>query len=155
MAVVKTTDKDLGLKKIIKELKKLESKPFIKVGWPSESSKSTNEHKNAEGFTVVMIAIVHEFGAPSAGIPERSMIRAAHDEFTNEWNKATAILVAKIYMGRTTVENALDILGLLLVKDIKKRMVEGIPPQLAIREGTALIDTAQMLNALTFKRIMK
>lgn len=150
-----TKEKDLGFKKIIKELKKLEASPFVKVGWPVEAPKATAPHAKSEAFTVAMIAIVHEFGSPSAGIPERSMVRAAHDEKEKDWRKFTDAQVVLIYKGKLTVEKALDRIGLLMVSDIKNRILSGIPPKLVSREGVALVDTAQMLNALTFKRIMK
>ncbi len=151
---ITTKEKDLGFARIQKELKKLNLGPHIKVGWPVESAKSTASHTDSP-LTVAQIAIIHEFGQPMKNIPERSMLRATHDAKVNEWNKATNKLVGQIYDGKITVEVALDRLGLLMLRDIKNRMRAGIPPKLKIRVGTALIDTAQMLNAMTFKRIMK
>jgi len=151
MAVVRNRDNDKGAKKLIKELRKLNEGPGVKVGWPASDSKAVAAHENSAK-TVAEIAIVHEFGDPDRNIPERSMLRGAWDANQKAWNTATDKLAKKISSNKTTVDQALELLGLLMVRDVKARMVEGIAPPLKFRKGTPLIDTAQMLNALTFKK---
>ncbi len=151
---ITTKDFDLGYLKILKEMKKLDQNPRVKVGWPIEEPKATAPHTESS-LTVAEIAIVHEFGSVIKGIPERSMLRATHDMKAKEWSIATNKLAGAIFDGKITVEVALDRLGLLMVRDVKRRISSGIAPALKHRDGTALVDTGQMLNAVTFVRMMK
>lgn len=152
MGIVKTLEKDLGSARFLIEIQKLDEKPAVKVGWPVEDSEATALHDESDNLTVAEIAIVHEFGEPSQNIPERSMLRATYDAKKKEWDAATDKLAKKIGF-KITIDQALDVLGLLMVKDNKAHIVDGILPPLKVREGTPLIDTAQMLNALTFVKI--
>ena len=165
----RTTEKDLGFGSIIKELKKLEDKPFVKVGFPAEF-KSGDKFKKfsidggdsveiSNVVTVLDAAIWNEFGTET--IPERSFVRAAFDANRSKYEKVTKKLLIKIYKSQMTVERALDILGLILENDIKTMILNGNFVPLAIstvlRKGSEkpLIDTAQMINSVRFKRIMK
>ena len=150
---IKTKDIDLGYVKILREMKKLDQNPRVKVGWPAEDAKSVAPHSDSS-LTVAQIAIIHEFGSPMKNIPERSMLRVTHDAKAKEWSKATDKLAGQIFDGKLTVEQALDKLGILMLRDVKRRISSGIPPALKYREGTPLVDTAQILNATTYVRIM-
>ena len=154
MAIVKTIEKDIGFAKILIELKKLDDNPFVKTGWPAEEPKVSAKHEGSP-LTVAEIIIIHEFGAPDAGIPERSSVRSTYDANVKKWGQQTDKLVGQIYDGKLTVETALDRIGLVMINDTKKTIVAGIAPPLKTRVGTPLIDTAQTLNALTFKRFKK
>ena len=178
---IKTKEIDHGFKRILKELKKLEFKPLVKIGFPSESKK-TNDNHGDDGFTTVLdIAIWHEFG--TINMPERSFLRASFDKNRTKYLKLNKKLVTDIYSGRKTVEKSLDILGETILNDIKRFLVgdEVKPPTLrdtntgdavkslgaqleniarttGLDSGASkktLIDTAQMMNSLTFKRVMK
>jgi len=165
----KTTEKDRGLKNIIKELKKLEDRPFVKAGYPAEFKPgdkfkrfSVNEGTEVDissEVTVLDTAIWNEFGTET--IPERSHVRQAFDKNRPKYEKQTKRLLIKIYKSEMSVERALDILGLMLETDIKDMIRNGNFEPNAIstvlRKGSdkPLIDTAQMLNSVRFKRIMK
>lgn len=156
---VKTIDnKTFRFLRIMEEVSKLKKRPYVKAGYPMESQKTSDKHGDA--LTVLEIALVHEFGSPEQNIPERSHVRAAADEGREELNKLTERLVKQIYDGSMTVEAALDILGLKMVSQIQAKIRKGpfqpLKQQTIDRKGSnkPLIDTAQMLNSVTFQRIM-
>lgn len=174
----KTKEIDRGFKSIVKELRKLENKPHVKVGYPLESKKTSQAKKNSEDLTVLDIAIFHEFG--TVHLPERSFIRAAFDKNKRKYIRLNKKLLKKIYSQEMTVEKALDILGEVLQNDIKDFIVSDNVKPPTLRSGgdavkslsneleniartsgldagaskTTLVDTGQMLNAITYKRKM-
>ena len=169
----KTIDKDLGYLDILKQLKKLEDKPFVKVGFPAEFKSASTPKKFTsasvgESDSVVLIdpnvtvldaAIWNEFGTEI--IPERSFVRSAFDKNRAKYEKTTKKLLIQIYQSKVSVERALDILGLLIETDIKDMIRNGDFEPLSdvtiAKKGSdkPLIDTAQMINSVRFKRIMK
>lgn len=173
---ITTKDKDVGYGAILKELKKLENKPFVKVGFPAEFTTTTQAKKKTEptegssvfdsdsivvideNVTVLDVAIWNEFGTEN--IPERSFLRSAFDKNRKKYEAETKKMLIKIYKSEMGVERALDILGLMIENDIKDMIRNGEfePNSIAtvLRKGSdkPLIDTAQMLNSVRFKRIM-
>lgn len=174
---IKTIDKDLGYLDILKQLKKLENKPFVKVGFPAEFKSGSTPKRHTEptegasvfdadkivvtdeNVTVLDAAIWNEFGTET--IPERSFVRSAFDKNRKKYEKMTKVLLVRIYKSEVSVERALDILGLMIETDIKDMIKNGNFEPLSIntvlRKGSdkPLIDTAQMINSVRFKRIMK
>jgi hypothetical protein len=165
MAVIKSKKPktrviDHGFNAIVKELRKLEKKPYVKIGYP-EKKASTNAEKetsdDSESFvTVLDVALWHEFGTNN--MPERSFVRASFDQNQKKYEKLNRELLVKIYSGKMTVEKALDILGFTIENDIKAFIRSGeVNPesQRAINEGgTTLDDTGQLINSITFIKVM-
>ena len=153
---IKTKEIDRGFKKIMIELEKLKKKPFVKIGYPAASEKSNEEHAGDEFVTVLDVAIFSEFGTIYS--PERSFIRASFDNNKKKYQKLNKELLIKIYAGSTTVEKALDILGITIENDIKKFIADGdVSPESirALRQGgKTLWDTGQLINSLTFIKVM-
>lgn len=158
---VRTIDNKLPrLIRIMQEIGKLASKPHVKIGYPAESEETNKQKENTkEALTVLAVAVHMEFGTKH--VDERSFIRSSHDENKQELLSFTQDLVGKIYDGAMTVERALDLIGLKMVNNVKKKIRSKIPPPLATstierkKSDVPLIDTGQLLNAVTFKRIMK
>jgi hypothetical protein len=149
-------DRDLGYKKLVKELAKLgDGGAFVKVGVMSDKQ---NRHAGDPADSVA-IGIIHEFGAkvsvtPGHGtvsnafvrsigqanfkamggstveIPERSWLRGGVDKYRAEWERLREELVGKIYEGKLTIERALGLLGARAAADLKKNITDGpgIPP---------------------------
>lgn len=169
----KTKDKDLGYLDILKQLRKLEDKPFVKVGFPAEFKSGSTPKKftsaTADGsdpvvlvdpnVTVLDAAIWNEFGTEQ--IPERSFVRSAFDKNRVKYEKTTKKLLIRIYQSKVSVERALDILGLMIENDIKSMIRNGNFKPLSdvtiAKKGSdkPLVDTGQMINSVRFKRIMK
>ena len=152
---VKTYSVDRGLKRILKEVAKMKKNPYIKVGFPKESTKTQNEE--SPGVTVLDVAIFHEFG--TSKMPERSFIRATFAKNRVIYREITDNEIGKILFGRQTVEGALHKLGLKMVADIKNYIREGkVRPQSKRvtrekkerREAVTLYDTGQMINSLAY-----
>jgi len=137
-------------KKIKLNLKKAESQ-YVKVGIVGSSAGETNE----EGFTMVELAAVHEFGSPSNNIPERSFIRRTFAVKETLLKDFTADLAKKVVMNKITIENALEILGQWGAAEIKNTIKEGVTPPLkpatiaAKGSSLPLVDTGQMLNSIS------
>lgn len=168
---VRTKEIDHGFKSILKELKKLEYKPYVKVGFPDGNPQTEKEKivvvRDSEGdvsaiyedgeLTVLDVAIFHEFGTEN--MPERSFVRASHDENLASMKKFTKQLYEKIIVGKMSVERALALLGLKAENNIKNYLESGkVSPDSwrAIQQGgKTLIDSAQMINSITSIRVMK
>jgi hypothetical protein len=161
---ISTREIDHGFKGIVRELKKLEEKPFVKVGYPAENA---DEKHDGDGFvTVLSVAIWHEFG--TIHLPERSFIRAAFDKHQQKYEDLNKDLIKKIYGGRMTVEKALAILGLTIENDIKEFVTSGeVKPESERAKndtgptssggfgiGKTLYDTGQLVNSLTHIVVM-
>jgi hypothetical protein len=103
------------------------------------------------------LAAIHEFGAPRAGIPERSVIRATYDAKQGEIHQLAVQLAAQLLVGKTTVERALGIIGLKFSTWCKQRIGSGgflapNAPRTIARKGSdrPLVDTGQLVQGITF-----
>jgi hypothetical protein len=164
------SDKDFGFKKLNSELKKLEQKPFVKIGVQGKDASDDKTVRNYDGsisklsgITVVEIANFHEFGL---GVPERSFLRSTLDENRNKYTNIVKELRTEITKGVWDTKTALEILGQKIVSDVKQKIYDGIPPELAEstiqnktvagRTGeTPLIDTGQLVQSITYTVEMK
>lgn len=104
------------------------------------------------------IGIVHEFGAPEAGIPERPFIRPTLEVHGHEYRKMIRDgLASKVLKGQMTAERLFNIVGMKAAADIKARIREGIDPPNADstveRKGssTPLVDTGQLINSISWE----
>lgn len=152
-----TIDKDLGFKKIIEATRQLKKKPYVKTGL-----MGTAKHQHSD-MSVVEVGIIHEFGAPGQNIPERSFMRTTFDDKKESWWSKTKKLKQLILSGRMTVSKALDSLGMTLERDHKSKILTQDPrwPELKTKtierkkSSKKLIDTAQMVNSITYKKVLK
>lgn len=153
----KVREKDLGLAELLKSLKASRS-IHVKVGVVGDEAKKV--HDEESGLNMAELAAIHEFGAPAAGIPERSFIRATLDGKRGEYARD---LLPRLFRGvverRTSIWQAFELAGMQMAADIKARITEGpgIPPPLApstiARKGSdrPLVDTGRLLGAITWK----
>jgi hypothetical protein len=115
------------------------------------------------GFTTVELAMVHEFGSPSAGVPERSFIRAAFEKHRAEYGETLKKLMARVYSNDMTVEQVLRIMGLKMEADIRNYVTQGdgVPPPNAPATIAAkgsdrpLVDTGRMLGSVTSEVVLE
>lgn len=106
----------------------------------------------------VELGVIHEFGAPGAGIPERSFIRSTFDAKVGEWTRLMVDVAEKIYDTPPAVPlRLLDITGQKVRADIINAINQGIPPALqqatidAKGSSKPLIDTGQLKGSITHK----
>ncbi len=124
----------------------------ITVGVHSDIAEHT--HGDGEGTTIGDIASIHEFGAPAAGIPQRSFIRGWFDERQGEIQTTLKQQIGQAVAGKRPLAQALARAALILEGSVKDRIRHHIPPPLAPatikRKGssTPLIDTGQLRNAI-------
>lgn len=144
------------LKQTIAELAK--SDPHVRVGIFVD--ESTGGQARDGGLTNVEVAAIHEFGAPEAGIPERSFIRSTFSAQRAKYGGMLKKLLPRVLEGKLEARAMFDLIGQQIVSDINHKVrVEGVPPPLKpetiARKGSsrALIDTVRMLAALTYVTI--
>lgn len=154
-------EKDQGAGKLLANLKAL-SKLTVRVGVLDEAPKKPGtaaDGKAARGSraTLLGVAAAHEFGAPAAGIPQRSYIRATVDLKRAEIEKVQADLAAQVAAGKIDGRTALARLGAFVQGLIQQRIAEGIGPALKPatvrrkKSSKPLIDKGQLRSSITFK----
>ncbi len=122
-----------------------------KVGYPTAESGETYE----DGMTVLDVAVIHEFGAPKANIPQRAHVRAAYDEDLENLARMAKNEMGLIVDGKSTPEESITRLGEYHAGVIKNKIRTGpfvpLKPQTVRRKGSSapLIDTGQMINSVT------
>lgn len=122
-----------------------------------ESRAAGGKLKHNTGISNVELATIHEFGAPSAGVPERSFIRSSFEKNRAAYEAALKTLMARVYSNELTIPKALRILGLKMSADMKKGITEnaGIPPPNAPstieKKGSSrpLVDTGRLVGSIT------
>ena len=133
----------------------------VKVG--VLASKGGGE-PNEAGVTMVELAAIHEFGAPAAGIPERSFIRRTMKNKKRAIGEVTAMLARKLLDQRGfTVRSALEVLGVFAATEVKKTITEGehVPPPLApatvAAKGSSrpLVDTGRLVGSINHEVVLK
>ena len=163
MAKFRTTDTDLGIGRILKELSILEKKPFVEVGLQEStfSKPKKTSDKQVTDTTVLEVGVFQEFGTKS--IPQRSYIRLTFDETKKSMFQTIKRQKDLIFLGASTVKKSLNVIGLQNTNNIKKtirRTPSEWPP---LSESTIkrkksskpLIDTGQLINSLTHKVTIK
>jgi hypothetical protein len=162
---VKVIERDLGWSQILRTVRALrKGQNYVKVGLLGGAKKQ----RPGQAIDNVTLGLVHEFGSPLRGIPERSFIRAP---FRNKRKKYLAVL--RKLLQRTLTRKALEIrpalavVGEMMAADFKAAGPGTPPPnapetlrrKLAMtRPGSkgdprSLVDTGRMLNSITYEVI--
>lgn len=150
------TVKDRGAKAFVDRLRELGAGTKVRVGVLDDGPK--RERDGASGpLSLLEVAALHEFGAPAAGIPQRSFVRATADEKRTEIGDLQVALATRVVNGKVAPEQALDLMGAKVASMVQAKIVEGIAPPLApetvARKGSSvpLVDTGQLKSAITWK----
>jgi hypothetical protein len=139
------TDTDLGLKKILSEMKSFRNSA-VKVGVLEGATES-------DGTPMALIAAVHEYGSKKRNIPQRSFVRGWVDDSKSQINSTVEKLMARVSGGTLTAQKALKTLGVFGVGGIKAKIKRGPFTPLSRRKGTPLIDTGQLRNSINYEVI--
>lgn len=155
MSTTNVTDTDRGAGDLVKRLRALaKSTRRVKVGILSDAPKKARED-GAGRYSLLEVAIVHEFGAPAANIPQRSFIRATIDERAADIARLQLVVAQRVAMGEITEEQGLSQIGAKVAGWIKVRIADGIAPPLAEstvakkKSSKPLIDTGQLRSSIT------
>jgi len=139
---------DKGYDRVVRGIFGSGTKPFAKIGFPAKKPKGKKEHTGSK-LRVVDIAVIHEFGAPRAGIPERSWMRTSYDEnLKKNLSFQTSLLNRMLSTKRMNIKKILRIMAQRIKTQQQRKIRSNIPPKLKTRKGIALIDTAQMINSI-------
>lgn len=160
-------DRDLGWKHIRAQIAILAKKPQAVIGvrGAQADEKKKEDDGSTANISLAEVATIHEYGAPAAGIPERSYIRSTVDENIVSYRRTIESLKDQLFNPKNplTVRRALLILGEKVKADIRSKIRAGLSPAWAesTREGrisraggaivaeTPLIDTGQLIGGIT------
>jgi hypothetical protein len=139
-------DRDRGAKAL---LKKIRRSARVKVGIIGAAASADHD-----GVTNVEVGSFHEFGL---GVPRRSFIADYVDQNVGDIESHIRKAAKRVVKGKSTIDQALELLGIYIQGEIQQRMAAGIPPPLKQttidRKGssTPLIDTGQLRSAITYE----
>lgn len=160
------TDDSSGMERLERELGRM-ARVSVTVGVHGEDG----ERDDGGRLTNVQVAAVHEFGAPSVGIPERSFIRSTLDAERSGILRDMSDALDRVLQG-APVEQEVERVGIYTESRIREAIREGIRPGTTIETTqrkrakasqkqrsesrwsgveTALIDTGQMIQSIASK----
>ncbi len=146
---------DRGLNDLIKRYRGLTKNQEARVGVQGKEARDRGT-RLAGGPTNVELFTIHEFGAPKAGIPARSSLRAVADSNEKRYQRMLADEVQTAFKRKSDVRKALLKVGETFRADVISAIKAGIPPPntpatLARKKGetTPLIDTGSMIGSLS------
>lgn len=105
------------------------------------------------------VGAIHEFGAPRAGIPERSFLRATADAKAGDWSKLLLRVGRLVGEGKLSAEEALSIVGEQAVMDVRSRITDGpgiappLQPATIRRKGSSrpLVDSGRLVQSIGYE----
>jgi hypothetical protein len=161
-----TTVKDRGFDHYVKQVQYIEeNKPHVKIGVQASEGHHVGEQQNRKRrmqgpiqqktpVYVAEIAFWHEFGTRYA--PERSFIRSTWDENVRKYSKLAEQLILLMYLKQQDVISSLNILGLKIESDIKRKITTlRVPPNAPStirrkKSSNPLIDTGQLRASIRY-----
>ena len=142
-----TSDRDLGLRRFIRELQKAKTTEVV-VG-------IVNGTKNQEGLDVAEYGAANEFG--TSKIPERSFMRSTFDDEVQGLKSYMDSQYSMVMRGEKTIHRALGAVGMKHQMQIKHKISSvDILPKLAdatiARKGSTktLVDTGALNANITY-----
>ena len=150
MASVKIIDNDRGLNKLLLRVRKLDGAQ-VSVGIQGAEASEVREG----GITNAEVGTIHEFGAPRAGIPQRSFERSTFDEKRKKYERALEKGAAKIANGSKSTRAVLFELGERARSDMIAKINSNIPPPLKPQtiarkqDDLALVDFGILRGSIT------
>lgn len=144
--VVKDT-KGEQLKALARQLKN--TGKYVKVGLPDSNHKGSH-------LTIAQIGMIHEYGAPGAGIPERPFLAVSIKKSEGDIIRLNRVNLKMILNNMTTFDKALEQLGLMAQGMIQAYIPVGdfvpLRPETIARKGSSgpLIDTGQMRQSVSY-----
>lgn len=146
----KTTDKDLGLQKILKEMQALGSKR-VKVGIQNDAGA----HQGSD-MSVAALAYINEYGTRDGNIPARPAHTNAFDDNRAKLSALTDRLVKGVTEGKLSADQAAKLLGQTHEDNVKMAILTLTAPANAASTIAAkgssnpLVDTKQTSNSVRY-----
>lgn len=141
-------DDKRGQVRLEKILKKMAQEPHVAVG-------ILQDKPHDERFSMVDLAMVHEYGSKDGRIPARSFIRSTCDTHQNSHLKLIAKLQGQIIDGKLDFKQALHLFGEVVSKQMIQAINAGIEPKLCEstikrkKSSKPLIDTGRLKGSIT------
>lgn len=140
------------LKQVMKRAEQLNQMQLV-AGIPNDetSREDSGEITNAE------LGIIHEWGAPEKGIPERSFMRSTMSEERENLGRLGKLQIAECLEGNTSPYDVFATIGAYLQGKIVEKITDGeFEPNnenTVKRKGSSkpLIDTGQLRGAITYE----
>lgn len=135
-------------KRLMKLINTMTKTPHVAVG-------VLQDEKVGPGFSMVDLALVHEYGSRNGHIPARSFFRSTLDAQAHKHINLMKRLHAQVLKGRLTLKQALQALGEVVTKDIVQTINRGVRPELKAstvkrkKSSKALIDTGRLKGSIT------
>jgi len=108
------------LKQTIKRAEQLNRMQLV-VGIPNNENSRTN----SDGITNAELGIIHEFGVPERGIPERSFLRSTVSEESENLGRLGNMQIAEFLEGNTSAHDAFATIGVYLQGQIVEKITDG------------------------------
>jgi hypothetical protein len=102
--------------------------------------------KYPNGTSIAYVGVVHEFGAPEVGIPQRSWLRSTRNAKRDAWAKDLADGAQAVAQRRITLDGMLDAVGAAAAGDVVATIAARIPPPLKNATIAARIRRARRTN---------
>ena len=140
------------LKEVMRRAEQLNRIQLV-VGIPSDE----NSRKESTGITNAELGVIHEFGAPKKGIPERSFMRSTASEESENLGRLGKLQIAECLEGNTSPYDVFATIGAYLQGKIVEKITDGeFEPNnenTVKRKGSSkpLIDTGQLRGAITYE----
>jgi len=104
----------------IQELASLEAQ----VGWFPESVYE-------DGTSVASVALIHEHGAPAAGIPPRPFIRPTIDDESAQWGSILSAGAKKVLAGKASAHDVMSAIAMTAAADVQANIAAVNEPELS------------------------
>jgi len=143
-------ERDNGLREMLRRFRGL-SDWRVRVGVQGVQAQAPRGF----GMTNGDLAVIHEFGAPKAGIPARPFVRPPLDTKEAHWRGRLASALEAAVKSGGDPKQALHVVGEELRAEMVDRVKAGIPPPLQeatiARKGedTPLIDTGVLIGSIS------
>jgi hypothetical protein len=142
-------ESDHGWKRIAREVR-ANARTTLAIG--IQGAQGSRKHVDSE-LTVAEIATLNEHG--TSGIPARSFLRSTVDTNEPKYRKVLRGVADAVIAGKLDARTGLELVGEIIVGDVKQAIADGIPPPNApstiAAKGSSvpLIDSGQMRNSVT------
>lgn len=140
------------LKQVMKRAEKLNQLQLV-VGIPNDE----NSREDSDGITNAELGIIHEFGVPERGIPERSFMRSTASEESENLGRLSKAQIAECIEGNVSPHDVFATIGAYLQGKIVEEITDGeFEPNnenTVKRKGSSkpLIDTGQLRASITYE----
>ena len=146
--MARTIDRDKGFMRIRAQLKQAHN-IAVTAGWQPDA-----KHPEFDGPTA-MLAAIHEYGG--GHVPARPMLRPVFDKNREKYRALQRALWQDVFTGKKNINEALKVLGEVMVEDVKEWIRDGdhlpLAPSTIARKGhdRPLIDTKTMHDQVSSK----